>query len=483
MFVSLLEAVLRHAERAPEALAYCSLHDQVSYGDFARRITRAAIALHARGVVAGDCIALDIVDDRHAVPFLAAQYAIAWVGGRALSLYPDVPEHRRREVLDHFRPPWVITDRLDRAGALDLASLESVGGAAAPPPRCDTPERPYQYLFSSGTTGAPKAALFSAAQLAQLTRVTAVMNDLRPTDRVLPAKAWPSAVGMRWARRVLDCGATLCNLRFPRTWPEFVDLVATHRLTGASASPWQVRVWLADARDQPIAALRFLELAGAPTFPSEIAAIRRHITPNMMIIYGSNEAGIIGYLPAAAAADAPLQLAPGLAAQAFDEEGRGLPAGQAGRLGFRAPWIASGYANNPEANARQFREGWCFPGDYGTVDGAGGLVLQGRSDAAINQGGNKIIPEEVEALLLANPQVRDAAVVGVADALSGERAVACVVLRAGAKLDAVRIALAERISGYAMPTRLTALRAIPRNSNGKLDRNALRVILERKLRG
>lgn len=481
MFVSLLEAVLRHAERAPAALAYCSSRAQISYRDFASHISRAAIALHTAGVRPDDCVALDIVDDRHAIAFLAAQYAIAWVGGRVLPLYPDLPEHRRREVLEHFRPPWLITDRrLPYAGLIDVATLAALMDGATPPPRCDDPERPYHYLFSSGTTGAPKAALFTGEQMAQLTRVTAVMNDLLPTDRVLPAKAWPSAVGMRWARRVLDCGATLCNLPFPRTWREFTDVVAAQRLTGASASPWQVRVWLADAREQPIAALRFLEIAGAPTFPNEIEAIRRHITPNMMIIYGSNEAGIIGYLPPTAAADAPLQLAPGLEAQAFDEAGRGLPAGQPGRLGFRAPWIASGYANNPEANARQFRDGWCFPGDFGSVDGAGGLRLQGRSDAVINQGGNKIIPEEIEAQLLADPQIRDAAVVGIADALSGERAVACVVLHAGVRLDAVSRALAKRISGYAMPTRFVALRAIPRNSNGKIDRTALRAAIERR---
>ena len=141
----------------------------------------------------------------------------------------------------------------------------------------------------------------------------------------------------------------------------------------------------------------------------------------------------------------------------------------------RPSWsLPRGYAGNIEATAECFRDGWFQTSDFGSFDAAGRLKLGGRIDDAINFGGAKIQPLDVERELEAHPAVADAALVGVRDAMAGEIPVAFVVLRRPISTAELRAFLADRLDQWQIPAALVAIGEIPRNPEGKILRGRLR---------
>jgi acyl-CoA synthetase (AMP-forming)/AMP-acid ligase II len=132
-----------------------------------------------------------------------------------------------------------------------------------------------------------------------------------------------------------------------------------------------------------------------------------------------------------------------------------------------------GYRNDPEANATAFTDGWFRTGDTGVIDNDGYLALTGRIKDLINRGGEKISPEEVEAVLLEHPAVADAAVIGVPDAKYGEEVSAVVVLRGAATAQDLKAFCSTRLADFKVPKLIHIVSAIPKNAMGKVQRRDL----------
>ena len=132
-----------------------------------------------------------------------------------------------------------------------------------------------------------------------------------------------------------------------------------------------------------------------------------------------------------------------------------------------------GYRNNPDANAEAFIDGWFRTGDIGLIDNDGYLALNGRIKELINRGGEKISPEEVEAVLLRHPAVGEAAVFGVPDPKYGEEVSAAVVLRGAATAQELQACCRTRLADFKVPKLIHMVSAIPRNAMGKVQRSHL----------
>jgi acyl-CoA synthetase (AMP-forming)/AMP-acid ligase II len=132
-----------------------------------------------------------------------------------------------------------------------------------------------------------------------------------------------------------------------------------------------------------------------------------------------------------------------------------------------------GYRNNPEANAEAFIDGWFRTGDIGVIDSDGYLALTGRIKELINRGGEKISPEEVEAVLLQHPAVGDAAVFAVPDPKYGEEVSAAVVLRGAVTAQELQAYCRTRLADFKVPKLIHMVSTIPRNAMGKLQRSHL----------
>jgi O-succinylbenzoic acid--CoA ligase len=161
----------------------------------------------------------------------------------------------------------------------------------------------------------------------------------------------------------------------------------------------------------------------------------------------------------------------------IDADGTPLPPGVAGEICVRGPQVMAGYLDRPDATAHALRDGWLHTGDIGELDARGALRVLDRRDDLIVSGGENVYPAEVEAALLAHPDVTEAGVVGLPDAEWGQRVVAIVVPRRAPGADLERELLAHCARALARFTRPRELRFasnLPRTASGKLQRALLR---------
>ena len=157
-------------------------------------------------------------------------------------------------------------------------------------------------------------------------------------------------------------------------------------------------------------------------------------------------------------------------------DGQELPPGKVGELYSTSNHMFSGYLNMPDAMGKAMRGEWFSAGDLGRIDDEGYLYLVDRKNDMIISGGENVYPREVEEVLLAHPAIDQAAVVGLPHEHWGEQVVAYVVVRAGMNVtdDELKAACQARLSRYKVPKEFRAIRDLPRNRMGKVDRRELR---------
>src|SRR5581483_4527197 len=224
----------------------------------------------------------------------------------------------------------------------------------------------------------------------------------------------------------------------------------------------------------------FVLSTGGALCSSTTKEVAREVLPTVMVIdgYGSTETGVVGTERREPGGDAPsaAHFIVDEKTQVFDDDFKPVEpgSGQIGRLA-RTGRLPIGYYNDPEKTAATFVEHdgkrWAMSGDFAHVEADGTIVIHGRGSLAINTGGEKVFPEEVEATLLAHPAVQDTLVVGVPDERWGERVVAVVSPRDGAtpSLEDLQEHCRRELAGYKVPRSLVIVDRIQRGPNGKAD--------------
>ena len=197
-------------------------------------------------------------------------------------------------------------------------------------------------------------------------------------------------------------------------------------------------------------------------------------------LYGSTEAGIVTSLrPPDAMRKAGTVGHPWFMTEVvlLDDDGRHVPDGEQGELFGRSPFNMNGYLDDPEASADALRpDGFLTSGDLAVKDDEGFLRLVDRKKDMIISGGQNIYPREIEIVLYGCEGVQDVAVVGLPDEIWGEAVAAFVVARPGARLNAesLETQLRSRLGGYKVPRSWHVVKDLPRNSNGKILKRAVR---------
>jgi acyl-CoA synthetase (AMP-forming)/AMP-acid ligase II len=223
-------------------------------------------------------------------------------------------------------------------------------------------------------------------------------------------------------------------------------------------------------------------MSGEAVSRRDVENVRRAIAPHVRGAYLSTEgACACGVIADENDYDAEgptaARLLDGVAVRIVEPDGpaeNALPANQTGEILLRGASLAQSYWKDPQRSAERFVAGWWRSGDTGYLTREGRLVVAGRTDHVINSGGMKVQAEEIEAALMAHPRIRQAAVVGLADAKWGQRAEAFVV----ADTDAASIEAWCRADGFAPPLKFLkavhVVDALPTGPTGKLYRPALR---------
>jgi acyl-CoA synthetase (AMP-forming)/AMP-acid ligase II len=265
---------------------------------------------------------------------------------------------------------------------------------------------------------------------------------------------------------------------------EFLDLCEQHPGCSAFLAPTMVARLVDTGRDVP-RNLRTVIYGGGPMYVDSLKKAMAAFGPIFVQLYGQGEAPmtITGLRRAdhLGADDATLgsvgYARSGVDVAVIDAEGAPAGVDEIGEIVCRGDVVMSGYWNNPDATASTVVDGWLRTGDMGSFDARGFLTLRDRSKDVVISGGSNIYPREVEEVLIAHPDVSEAAVVGTPDEEWGEVVVAFIVGSAAeADLDAH---LLERIARFKRPKRYVYVDELPKNSYGKVLKRELRDRLAR----
>jgi long-chain acyl-CoA synthetase len=458
-FAALLETTT-HAQ--PDAPALIWDGGALSYRELDAHAGGVARTLVARGLRPGDRLAVIMTN--------GWAFVVALLGGLKAGLTvapidPLLKSEERAEIVADLKPALVLDD-LTSADAAEWTTREAAVAPAL-------------VLYTSGSTGRPKGALLShaAVEFAQRSWAGPVMA-LTANDVVLAALPLSHSFGLNGALLApLLAGAAVRLVE--RFSPDGVaDLLRRERITvlPAVATMFQRLLDVPGFAGGP--ALR-IAVSGAAPCPWELAQRWRARTGVRLVRgYGMTEL----FRPLSYLAENPTDLAdavgravPGVDARVVDDDGYTLGAGEAGELLIRTPAVMDGYLGAPEETRAVLADGWFRTGDLATIDRDGWVRISGRKRERILRGGHSVFPSEVETVLLAHPDVAEAAVVGVPHAELGEDIAAFVVLRPGAAAtsDALIAHCRERLAGYKYPRRVTLMAGLPRSSTGKVLKTRL----------
>ena len=400
-------------------------------------------------------------------------FALRRLGAALVPLNVRLAPAELRDQRDRVRPRLVLADAERRdvlPGAQPLEGWARTGAAPVPGEPTD-PGADWALLFTSGTTGRPKAARLTVGAFDALARASAENLLPRPGDRWLCNLPLFHVGGLCTAVRCAHDGATLVlQPRFDAA--TMVRAVREDGITHGSLVARTLEECL-DAGLQP-GKLRGVLVGGGPVPPGLVERARSRGIP-VLLTYGLSEAcsQVTTEHPAdadGATAGAPL---PGLDLRILDAGGRPVPPGEEGAIAVRGATLMRGYLDDEAATAEVLRDGWLRTGDLGRLDTRGRLTVLARRTDLILSGGENVYPAEVEAVLAAHPGVAEVAVVGRPDSRWGQVPVAVVVPRPAAVLDDLRSWARARLAAFKVPAEVLPATRLPRTAAGKVDRAAV----------
>jgi acyl-CoA synthetase (AMP-forming)/AMP-acid ligase II len=483
------------AKRFGDATAYVSAAGWgLSYRELDELSDEVAVGLANRSIGPGDVVALAMPSlPEYVVAYLAA----AKLGAITAGVNDRLSEGERCSVLSLVQPRLVLATTgsvpdgpLREAEVLEIEPAEHVQGVLAgirqrgesPPPLHPDPDRPVAIVFTSGTTGMPKGAVFANRQLQAITAAD-IGDRWGGGGRTLAGTSFAHLGFMtKLAGALRSGGTTFLINRWHAT--EALELTERYRFTNIGGIPTQVALMLQAPGfdDRDLSSVQLVVMGGGPATGALVRAARDGFAAPVCVRYSCTEAGIgLGTGPDDSDEDAEVSVGrarPGIELSVRDEDGRVVGTGQVGEVSLRSAAVMAGYHRDPEATRAAFTtDGAVRTGDLGWVDDRARLRLVGRTKEMYVRGGYNVYPMEVEGVLAEHPGVAEVAVVPQPDPVMGEIGVAVVVPRPpgqGPELDELRAFAAPRLAGYKLPEEVEVVDALPRTPMEKVDRRALK---------
>ncbi len=474
--------------------------EEIRFKAFRDRCSRVAAGLAKLGIGPGDRVSWQLPTWIESAVLAGA---LARLGA---AQNPILPIYRQRElgqILAEVRPRLLVVPPVWRgfdypgmaeslvAGSAtqllvcDRALPEADRAILAPAPRSTfDPDAVRWILYTSGTTSGAKGALHTDASIAAGARWVSSSLAIDPADRFAIPFALTHISGIAMLMVCLTSGSSAILIeQFDDATPALLGRLGCTIATGGT--PLVLRYLDAQRRNpsRPIFPKLRAAMAGAAPKPPQLHGEVRAELGGLGVVscYGSTE---VPFLSVSTLRDDDERLArtegrvdPAARARIVDAEGRILPPGATGELRVRGPQVCRGYLDPALAVDAFDADGYFRTGDLAALDADGYLTITGRLKDVIIRNGENISAKEVEDLLYAHPAIAEAAVVGLPDPRTGERACAVVVLRAGAALDLPGLVAYCREGGLAaqkIPEQLELAAELPRNASGKILKHALR---------
>ena len=336
------------------------------------------------------------------------------------------------------------------------------------------------FLYTSGTTGQPKAAMLSHGNLLNNARQCTIGIGSKPEDIfmcVLPMFHVFAFTACQLMPLFLGATADIVETFAPKI---VINNLIERDITIFMGVPAMYMVLIeAGKKDIKFPKLR-LAISGGAALPVEVYHQAKN-SINLPIIegYGLTEAS-----PGSAFNPYDGVQKPGsiglplidIDAKIAGPDDKELPVGEVGELLLRGPNVMKGYYKRPEDTAEAIKDGWLHTGDLAKFDDEGYIFIVDRKKDMIIVSGLNVYPREVEEVLYKHPKIKDAAVIGVDDKLRGESVVAYVVLKEGETAQHREILrwLETQLAAYKLPRRIVVMDDLPRNSTGKILKRALK---------
>jgi len=432
-----------------------------------------AAALEQRGVRPGDRIALM---SSNRPEFVVALWAVWRLGASAVLLSPAWKRTEVENALTLTAPSHAVGDHPVLAELMPMLSLDE---AITPEQRAfeaPSADSDALFVFSSGTTGMPKAVRHTHGSFAVAVRHWRDALHLSSADRMQIMTPPSHILGLLNIVMALETGAWI---RLHRRFD--IDMMLHHietdRITIEMAVA-PIALALAahsDLESYDLSSLRYIMWCATPVTRSVAETVTGRTGVSWVTAYGTSELPVIACNDIEGARlDTVGRPVPGVRARIVSlEDGEPLPPGAVGEIQVCSDSAMAGYLPD-SATAGVFSGGWYRTGDVGFLDVDGWLRITDRAKEMIKVRGFQVAPAEIEAVLHGHPAVEDCAVFGVPDTANGEAIVAAVKTCSPVEADELIALVADRLASYKQPSRVVFVPEIPRLPSGKVLRRVLK---------
>jgi amino acid adenylation domain-containing protein len=511
----LQDYLLATARRLPDKVALVCDGERLSYREIDARSNALANALVERGVVRGDRVVV-FADNtvQTVVSFWAVlkanavavvinsqtrvdKLAMMLADSRASALVTDA-RHAGIFVEAASRSPWlnlvIVAGKVDPERAATLRGFVTWDGALAaarpdePPARHNIDQDLAALIYSSGSTGEPKAIMLTHRNMLTASASIATYLENAEDDVILDVLPLSLTYGVYQMITMFRVGGRLV-LERSFAFPALVlRRMADERVTGFAGVPmiFAIVIQTKNLADYDLSKLRYVTNAAA-ALPVPHLLRLREVLPHVRIfsMYGQTECARISYLPPEDVARKPGSIGipiPNTEFWIVDEHGNRAPANHVGELVVRGAHVMRGYWERPEATAGRLRPGpvpgevVLYTGDFHRIDEEGYLYFVSRMDDIIKSRGEKVSPREVENAIAEIPGVREVAVIGVPDEILGQAVKAFIIAHDDARLTEkqVRHECEKRVEAFMVPKHVVFVPDLPRTSGGKVKKSELK---------
>ncbi|HEY2814016.1 MAG TPA: class I adenylate-forming enzyme family protein [Acidimicrobiales bacterium] len=470
------------AEMQPDREAFVELSRRMTFAEWDRAADGLAATFAAAGVRKGGTVVLVLPS---CIEYAVSYQAAMRLGAVTSGINPRLGPVEKASILERTSPAVVVVgDIADLPGewrgggtALRVADLAATYTDRAPSLPSLDPTDPVAIVWTSGTTGAPKGAVFGHRNLEAVAIGAGELGA--PLDRRFSPVPF-SHVGYM-TRPWEEIAKVITSVIPPTPWraDETLLLLERERVTVGQGVPtqWRLVLDLPQFDDADLSALRIAGTGAASVPPDLVREMQRRLGCPVVLGYTSTEAAITtGSVPG----DPPELICRTVGKarvnvdlEVVDGDDRAVTAGEVGRVRCRSGAVMQGYWHDDERTASVLdADGWLHTGDLGSLDGDGYLTLAGRQSEMYIRGGYNVYPVEVEHIIASHPDVADIAVVSRPDPVLGDIGVAFVVPAANATptIADVRAWSSRSLADYKAPDMLVLVDELPLTPMRKVDK-------------
>jgi len=475
--MNIYETLAQSAARWPAKVAVHDDHGALTYRELFTKTEILRTQLANAGVTERTGVALICGNSRY---FIIGLYAAVATGATVMPLAPQQQPDELRRALAEAQLHFILSDEAKSsaygAGTLVTGQLPDVLYLSTTSKPLHEPTVPFLtgvafMRFTSGTTGAAKCVILTHQSVIERIEAANEALNITEDDNVI----WVLPMAYHFAVSIVlyiryGAGITLCNDFLAE---HILGKIQNHRGTFLYASPMHIRL-LAAADPVRLPSLRRVIATTTAVNPGHCRTFKEKYGLPVHQAFGIIEVGlpIINMAHAEEQPEAVGSALPAYEVAILDHNHQVLPPGTTGLLGIRGPGMFDGYLSPPTLRNEVLKNDWFITGDLASRTADGLIVIKGREKSMINVSGNKVFPDEVEAVMNTYPGIVRSRVYGQNHMLFGEIVVADIMLRdaTGFKEEDLLAYCRRSLSGFKVPQRIHIVTEIPLTGSGKVKR-------------